>query len=90
FSEQDARSGDEFRVRVGLFQMLDFEARAAILDAREHHLRTRLEKLNVVETNFRLDHYAQEVTSQFQKETQLELDWIERLRRGEKSGKHKQ
>jgi len=87
FSEQDARSGDAFRLRVGLFQLLDSDCRARILDARQQHLRSRLEKLDAVEANFLLDRYAREVTSQFQRETQLELDWIERLRRGDKTSK---
>lgn len=90
FGEQDARSADAFRLRVGLFQLLNCETRAAILDTREQHLRTRLAKLTVVESNFQLDRYAKEVTSQFQKETRLELDWIRRLRRREESGKSRQ
>ena len=54
---------------------------------RQQHLRNRLEKLETVESNFSLDRYAREVTSQFQRETELELDWIDGLRRGDKSGK---
>src|SRR5690242_603760 len=45
FGEQDARSADAFRLRVGLFQLLDPPTRAAILDARRRHLEGRLEKL---------------------------------------------
>jgi len=87
FSGADTRSADAFRLRVGLFQLLDSGSRAAILDARQQHLRSRLEKLEAVEANFSLDPYAREVTSQFQRETELELEWIERLRRRDKSSK---
>ena len=81
FGEQDARSSDAFRFRVGMFQLLDRESRLRILDARERHLATRLEKLAAVETSFQLDRFAGEVTAQFRAETQSELDWIRRLRK---------
>jgi|SRR5215510_5648998 len=81
FSEQDARSSDAFRFRVGMFQLLDRESPPRILDAREKHLAARLEKLTAVETNFQLDRFAGEVTAQFRTETQSELDWIKRLRK---------
>jgi DNA-binding PadR family transcriptional regulator len=84
FSEQDARSSDAFRLRVGLFQLLGPETRLCILDAREKFLTARLAKLAAVETNFPLDRYATEVMSQFRNETQSELDWIKRLRSLEK------
>ena len=80
-NEQDARSSDAFRFRVGMFQLLDRESRLRILDAREKHLTARLEKLTAVETNFQLDRFAGEVTSQFRAETRSELDWIKRLRK---------
>ena len=81
FSEQEARSADEFRFRVGMFQMVDHESRIAILDSREKFLMTRMEKLKTVEANFSLHRYASEVTQQFRSETQSELDWIKRLRK---------
>jgi|SRR5262252_6110023 len=81
FSEQDARSSDHFRFRVGMFQLLDAESRLRILEARERFLTLRLEKLTAVETKFPLDRYASEVTSQFRSETHSELDWIKRLRK---------
>jgi DNA-binding PadR family transcriptional regulator len=87
FTEQDARSSDGFRLRVGLFQLLEPEVRSRILEARTAFLRGRFAKLTAVRTNFQLDRYAEEVTSQFVTETQAELDWIERLRRFNKSRK---
>jgi len=86
FTEQDARSSDGFRFRVGMFQLLDEETRLRILDAREKHLNARLEKLSAVETNFPLDRYPSEVIRQFRSETQSELEWIKRLRKIGRSG----
>lgn len=85
FSEQDARSSDQFRLRVGMFQLLELEARVRILEAREKFLAARLE-LMAVEANFSLDRYASEVMAQFRGETQSELEWIKRLRKVERSG----
>lgn len=87
FTEQEARSADGFRLRVGLFQRLQSEARGRILDSRTTFLRRRSEKLTAVQTHFPLDHYAKEVTSLFLSETQTELDWIARMRKFEKSRK---
>jgi len=81
FSEQDARESDEFRVRVGMFQVIEPEARLRILDARETFLRSRLEKLSAIEKNFDLDRYAGEVTRRFFAESEAEVRWIEHLRR---------
>ena len=85
FNDQDARSPDAVRLRVGMFELLDSEARVRILDAREKVLSARLEKLSTVESNFQLDRYPKEVISQFRKETKSELKWIQQLRRSEKS-----
>lgn len=87
FTEQEARSADGFRLRVGLFQSLQSEARGRILDSRTTFLRSRSQKLTAVQTHFPLDHYAKEVTSLFLSETHAELDWIERMRNFEKSRK---
>ena len=87
FTEQEARSADSFRLRVGLFERLQSEARGRILDSRTAFLRSRSEKLTAVQTHFPLDHYAKEVTSLFLAETRAELDWIERMRKFEKSRK---
>jgi len=87
FSEQEARSSDGFRLRVGLFQLLEPAVRSQILEARTGFLRSQFAKLTAVRTKFQLDRYAEEVTSQFLAEIQAELGWIERLRRYAKSRK---
>jgi DNA-binding PadR family transcriptional regulator len=81
FSEQDARESDEFRVRVGMFQVIEPEARLRILNARESFLKSRLEKLSAIEMNFDLDRYAGEVTRRLFSESEAEIKWIEHLRR---------
>lgn len=80
-SQQEARESDEFRLRVGMFQMIGPEARLRILDTREAYLISRREKLAGIKKNFELDRYAGEVTRHFLAETEAEVKWIERLRR---------
>lgn len=87
FSEQDARSADGFRFRVGMFGSLEPQVRIRILEVREKFLRARAERLTAIQRNFELDRYSGEVTSQFRAETQSQLDWIAHLRRLEKSRK---
>jgi DNA-binding PadR family transcriptional regulator len=87
FTEQEARSSDGFRLRVGLFQLLEPEVRMLILEARTGFLRAQFAHLTGVRANFQLDRFAEEVISQFLAELQAELDWIERLRRHAKSRK---
>ena len=80
-SEQDARDSNEFRLRVGMFQVLGPDARLRILEARQAFLRSRLEKLASIEKNFDLDRYAREVTRRFLADSETEVNWIEHLRR---------
>ncbi len=81
FTDQDARVSDQFRLRVGMFQILDPEARLRILDTRERYLNSRIEKLSAIEDNFDLDRFSGEVTGRFIAESRAELDWIAHLRR---------
>jgi DNA-binding PadR family transcriptional regulator len=81
FTEQDARMADAFRLRVGMFQLLEPDVRLRILDLREQWLGTRVERLKGIQANFELDRYAAEVTSQFLADTANELEWIAHLRR---------
>ena len=81
FTDQDAHTADAFRLRVGMFQILDPETRLQILETREHFLKSRIEKLEAIQSNFDLDRYAGEVTSRFCDDSKSELQWIEHLRR---------
>ena len=81
FTEQDARALDQFRFRVGMFQVIEPDARMRILDTRERYLNSRIEKLSAIQDNFDLDRYSGEVTSRLLGESRAELDWIAHLRR---------
>ena len=81
FTDQDARAADAFRLRVGMFQLLDPETRSRILDLREQWLQARLERLRGIQKNFELDRFAGEVTSRVCGDTENELKWIGHLRR---------
>lgn len=81
FTPQDARASDQFRFRVGMFQVIEPEARMRILDAREQYLSARIEKIVGIQANFDLDRYSGEVTGRFVTESRAELDWIAHLRR---------
>ena len=81
FTDQGARVSNEFRFRIGMFQVLDPEVRLQILSTRERFLRLRMEKLSSIEQNFDLDRFAGEVTSRFIAESESELAWIQHLRK---------
>ena len=83
FKQQDARSSDAFRLRVGLFQLLAPNTRTAILERREEYLTARVQHLEVLQKNFALNRYSKEVVTQFSVETKSELKWIRRLRSAE-------
>jgi DNA-binding PadR family transcriptional regulator len=80
FSEQDARSEDEFRVRVGFFEMLSGEDREKILELREGRLRFRDEILTNLQKAMNLGVYGSEVVAYLREQTEMELGWITRLR----------
>jgi DNA-binding PadR family transcriptional regulator len=81
FTDQDAGVSNEFRFRVGMFQVIEPEARIRILDTRERYLRSRIQKLTAIQQDFDLDRYSGEVTGRFLNDSQSELGWIEHLRR---------
>ena len=80
-SEHDARASDQFRFRVGMFQVIEPGVRLRILDTRERYLNSRIEKISAILDNFDLDRYSAEVTGRFVTESRAELDWIAHLRR---------
>ena len=80
FTDQDARSAESFRFRVGMFWLLPVAARRRIMDARETFLRGRLGRLTTVEAGFPLNRYAGEVSAHMRAEAESELRWISHLR----------
>ena len=81
YTEADAKLEEGFLTRVGLFQMLDREARQKILDGREALLKRRHERLLAITEGFSLDTYARESTHFLQRQVEAELNWIQHLRR---------
>ena len=80
FSEQDARSEDAFRVRVGFFETLPDEDREKILELREDALRSRSQILSNLQKAMDLDVYGGEVVTFLRQQTEAELAWIPHLR----------
>jgi DNA-binding PadR family transcriptional regulator len=80
-SDQEARDANQFRLRVGMFQVIEPEARLNILDGRERFLKARIEKISGIEQNFELDRFAGEVTRRLLADSESEIKWIEHLRR---------
>jgi DNA-binding PadR family transcriptional regulator len=87
FNDQDARSADSFHMRVSLFWFLAPEVRLQILEDGRKYLEGRLATLTNVQNNFSLGRYAAEVMTHMETAAKSEIDWIERLRRFEKSRK---
>ena len=81
FSEAQARSLEEFLARVGLFGILDPEARERVTAARTAHLQQLAEHLAGIRQTFPLDGYAQATVEFLQKQTEAELAWIRQLRK---------
>lgn len=90
FTEQDARSEDAFRVRVGFFEMLSGEDRERILQAREGALRSRDRILSNLQEAMDLGEYAGVVVGFLREQTEAELAWIARLRNVDSNGNKEQ
>lgn len=86
FSEKEATSGDAFRLRVGLFSILDPQTRTRILDTRAKWLARRAAILAGIAETLPLDHWAGETVRFLQNQAHAELKWLEHLRKlGKKS-----
>ena len=81
FSEQDARSAEAFRARVGFFELLPAGDRERILALREEALRSRDTKLDRLRQAMNLETYGNEVVAFLRDQIAAELSWIRRLRR---------
>ena len=77
----DPSSVEAFRLRVGLFELLDPSAREKILVGRENYLQSREQRLALLETKMNLGCYGSEVTKFMCQQIRTELAWIPRLRR---------
>lgn len=81
YSDEDARSGQVFALRVGMFALLGPGTRAQILEKRAGYLREREKRLAILQTNMDVGTYGSEVVRFFEQQGQAELAWIERLQR---------
>ena len=80
FDESAAASMEEFRIRVGLFSILDPGAREDILEKRKNYLLRRAERFGGLEEQMDLGEYGSEVVRFIGAQIKNELSWIERLR----------
>jgi DNA-binding PadR family transcriptional regulator len=85
----DASSAEAFRLRVGLFEILDPFAREQILTAREKYLQGREQRFVALETGMDLGRYGGEVTRFMGEQIRTEQAWIARLRRMNRARKEK-
>jgi DNA-binding PadR family transcriptional regulator len=77
----DASSAEAFRLRIGLFELLNPAAREEILSAREKYLESREQRLALLQTGVDLGRHGSEVTKFMRQQNRAELSWISRLRR---------
>jgi PadR family transcriptional regulator PadR len=89
FDESAASSGDQFRLRVGMFSLLDASSRAAILDKREAYLRWSAERFGPLESGMEIGTYGREVVRFMRQQINAELAWIEQLRHMDRGQKRK-
>ncbi len=85
----DASSAKAFRLRVGLFEILEPPAREQILAARENYLIGRERRLALLETGRDLGRCGTEVTRFLRQQIRSELAWISRLHRMNRGRKGK-
>lgn len=93
FSESEARSPEQFHLRVGLFSVLDSAARSQILQARKTALELRDQKFALLQKEIELGDYGGEVVRFLRQNIRAELAWIAHLdrisaRAKEKEAKH--
>jgi DNA-binding PadR family transcriptional regulator len=89
FGEREAASAPEFRVRVGLFRMLDRDSRIRILDARDQWLRSRKNHFASIRDGLaamNATEWGREVVTFLLEEVRSERRWIGALGKKAKVG----
>jgi DNA-binding PadR family transcriptional regulator len=89
FTESDAASDEEFRSRVGLFDLLESHTRENILTLRESYLQSLDQRLIILETNMQVGKYGAEVIAQLRDRIASEARWISHLRRISKADRRR-
>jgi DNA-binding PadR family transcriptional regulator len=86
FGEKEAASEAEFRLRVGLFALLEPAARLRILAERERRLAARDARCAHLEENVNLGEWGGEVVRFLRRQTRREREWIASLEAKAKRG----
>lgn len=90
FGESDARSPEQFHLRVGLFSVLAPATRAQILRTRKTLLGLRDQKFALLQKEIDLGDYGGEVVRFLRQNIHAELAWIAHLERISIRAKRKQ
>jgi DNA-binding PadR family transcriptional regulator len=81
FGAKEAASENEFRLRVGLFAILDCETRKRILDAREEWLLARQGRVVGIAEAVKADRWGSAVMNFLADQIRAERRWIDRLQK---------
>lgn len=81
FNEKQAYSENEFHLRVSLFALLSSDVRQRILDARAALLERRDRHLKLLQESEKLAGFNAEVVGYGRRQAQSELRWIRKLSR---------
>jgi DNA-binding PadR family transcriptional regulator len=81
FTARDAGSENAFRIRVGMFGVLDAQVRRKILAEREAWLATRQQRVAHIAEAVKADRWGTEVLRFLASQIQLERKWILHLKR---------
>lgn len=81
FSNKDAGSENAFRLRVGMFSILDPQTRGQILSARDTWLSARQERVAHLANALKADRWGGEVLNFLADQVRAERKWIARLKR---------
>ena len=79
YTEADAANPHAFLLRVGLFGLLDTPTRQRILELRDNHLASRLDRLNQIAQSHIIEGWAASSMQHVTKEIRLERKWIAQL-----------
>ncbi len=90
FGGDEAGSEAAFSTRVGMFELLEKDARTQILAKREAYLREREKRLTTLKSNMEVGTYGAEAIGFLRERIRLEIAWIKRLERMQKRHKNRE
>jgi DNA-binding PadR family transcriptional regulator len=89
FSEKDAASSEAFQLRVGMFGVLNLEARVRILSLRQAWLASRAERLSNLAEKMELGQWGGESVVFLRAQVAAEQKWLKELRKKAERGKRR-